>query len=241
MLHKLERSDSSHAILDQASRTIKARKIIALLKSEGIDLAKSTVLDIGTGAGIITQDISREAKATVGVDVTDERKVTDGFDFVLVENEQLPFENQYFDVVISNHIIEHVGDQELHIREMLRVVKDGGVIYLATPNKYWITDPHYKIPFVNWMSESMASVYISYFRKADWDIKPVSEPWITNRVAAQCRVRNLVPKLTKNPEAFSLDTGSVLHPLVKLLPLFVLHILAKLSPTIILALHKNKN
>jgi SAM-dependent methyltransferase len=47
----------------------------------------------------------------------------------------LPFPARSFDVVLSNHVIEHVLNQRLHLGEIRRVLADRGVCYLATPNR----------------------------------------------------------------------------------------------------------
>ena len=56
---------------------------------------------------------------------------------------ELPFDDARFDVVISNHVIEHVGDeaaQHAHLREIRRVMKADGSAYLAVPNRWMLTE-----------------------------------------------------------------------------------------------------
>jgi SAM-dependent methyltransferase len=92
------------------------------------------VLDIGCGNG----DISRHfavSNTVTGVDVSDRRRHRSGFDFVLVDSAVLPMRDASFDIVISNHVIEHIPDQPEHLAEIRRVLVPGGVAYLATPNR----------------------------------------------------------------------------------------------------------
>lgn len=44
----------------------------------------------------------------------------------------LPFDNDTFDVVIANHMLYHVPDPDLAIREMARVVAPGGTLLAST-------------------------------------------------------------------------------------------------------------
>jgi ubiquinone/menaquinone biosynthesis C-methylase UbiE len=54
------------------------------------------------------------------------------FDFEIVDAQQIPFEADTFDAVIANHMLYHVPDRARALAEMRRVLKPGGMIYLAT-------------------------------------------------------------------------------------------------------------
>ncbi|MEP2988392.1 MAG: class I SAM-dependent methyltransferase [Parasphingorhabdus sp.] len=114
----------------------KARSIHSILADyAGGAIRGRSVLDIGCGNGGIAEFFA-ENNEVAGVDVADQRKtVEDCFEFYLVEDETLPFADNEFDVVVSNHVIEHVSDQELHLKEIRRVLKSDGCAYFATPNK----------------------------------------------------------------------------------------------------------
>jgi ubiquinone/menaquinone biosynthesis C-methylase UbiE len=49
---------------------------------------------------------------------------------------QLPFPTGHFDLVISRYVVEHLEDPGQVFREFRRVLKPGGKVILATPNKY---------------------------------------------------------------------------------------------------------
>ncbi|MFQ5836130.1 MAG: class I SAM-dependent methyltransferase [bacterium] len=50
--------------------------------------------------------------------------------------QDLPFKSNCFDIVISQHVIEHLPQPEKFFGEVSRVLKKGGVFILMTPNKY---------------------------------------------------------------------------------------------------------
>ncbi len=47
---------------------------------------------------------------------------------------RLPFDDAHFDATVSIEVIEHVEDQFLFLRELVRVTKPGGTIVVTTPN-----------------------------------------------------------------------------------------------------------
>lgn len=49
---------------------------------------------------------------------------------------KLPFANESFDVVIANHVLEHVADDQAAMRELRRVTKSGGQAIFQTPIKW---------------------------------------------------------------------------------------------------------
>jgi len=89
------------------------------------------VLEVGTGSEVIANYLSQRvgpAGEVVAVDVLDQREILDGFRFVPVNDTELPSEAASFDVVISNHVMEHVGDRHAqlhHLQEIRRVLKEG--------------------------------------------------------------------------------------------------------------------
>ncbi len=48
-----------------------------------------------------------------------------------------PFEDQAFDVVISQEVIEHIEVQSRYVDECYRVLRKGGYLILTTPNNYY--------------------------------------------------------------------------------------------------------
>ncbi|MDH4232720.1 MAG: class I SAM-dependent methyltransferase [Nitrospirota bacterium] len=70
--------------------------------------------------------------------------------FVQYSGGKFPFENNEFDWVFSNAVIEHVGDDEAQLfflNEMLRVAKN---VYFTTPNKYFPVESHTNVFFLHW-------------------------------------------------------------------------------------------
>lgn len=49
-------------------------------------------------------------------------------------NERLPYKNDFFDVVIAYHVIEHLVNVRLFVAEIYRVLKKNGYVAIGTPN-----------------------------------------------------------------------------------------------------------
>lgn len=232
-----DRFHEPHAVLDEASRLRKAAKITKILGQE-IDLRHAKVLDIGTGTGHIAEYIAKHAGAVTSIDVLDQRKTKSGYDFRLVEDERLPFPNNSFDVVISNHVVEHVYDQQLHLSEISRVLKPGGIIYLATPNRLWITDPHFKVPFINWMPRAVATAYLKAILGKYWDVRPVTLHYLKKHIPLKHNIKSLAGELIKYPDKYNVDIFKELQPITKRLPRSMLGLADYMSPTLLVIITK---
>jgi SAM-dependent methyltransferase len=80
--------------------------------------------------------------------------------FAVGIGERLPFADRSFDLVTMNQVMEHVSDQAAVLREALRVLKDGGAIYVATPNYLRFYEPHYKIKWFPLLPKSLGRWYL---------------------------------------------------------------------------------
>jgi 2-polyprenyl-3-methyl-5-hydroxy-6-metoxy-1,4-benzoquinol methylase len=182
----------------------KSAKIVSIL-SEFKDMSQSKILDIGCGNGMITSNIGNFSKEIIGIDVKDRRIVKKGYKFKLIKDEMLPFENNSFDVVISNQVIEHVNNQDRHVEEIYRVLRNGGICYLATPNKHWPIEPHYYLPFLGILPNKLANIYLRIFINKDYDVKLLSYYNLTKKLSKYFTVDNFTFKVIKNPKKYNLE------------------------------------
>lgn len=166
-----------HAVLNLESRKLKALKIEKVLNLIQ-PLMPCRLLDIGTGSGGIAHYFASKKYIVDSVDVIDSRKVLDSYSFHLIESCSLPFDKETFDVVITNHVIEHVGEytnQLEHLKEIKRVLKPSGIGYLAVPNRWMLIEPHYKLIFLSWLPKQLRSPYLKFMNKGDfYDCEPLT-------------------------------------------------------------------
>lgn len=138
------------------------------------------MLEIGTGSGGIAHYFATHPSLTcdvISLDVVDQRQVTDGYKFMQIPDTNLPFEDARFDVVLTNHVIEHVGDQHAqlaHLREVHCVMRAGGVGYLAVPNRWMLVEPHYRLAFLSWWPQGWRSSYLRLMQRGRYyDCEPL--------------------------------------------------------------------
>jgi hypothetical protein len=56
---------------------------------------------------------------------------------------------------------------------MSRVLRHGGLIYLAVPNRWALREPHYRLWFLSWLPAPVRSVYVRLGRKGkEYDCHP---------------------------------------------------------------------
>lgn len=65
-------------------------------------------------------------------------------DWVAADAARLPFGDSSFDLVVSNHSLEHFPQPEVAVSEMGRVLKPGGALYIAVPDATTVTDRIYR-------------------------------------------------------------------------------------------------
>lgn len=138
-------------------------RILAHLQPE------SVVLDLGAGAGIVSQMNFRGLPAQMcGVDldprVVDNPMLDEGR---VASAAGIPYEDGRFDVVFSDNVLEHLEEPLQVFREVVRVLKPGGVFLFKTPNKY-----HY-MPVIARLTPHIFHQYINRLRgRAEVDTFP---------------------------------------------------------------------
>lgn len=96
----------------------------------------ATILDVGCGSGEYTSLFSRNENMVIGLDL--ENKIEEKYaKFLAIRGDatRLPFHNGSVDLVVSFDVIEHVEDDLGFLKEMRRVLKKGGRVFLSTPNR----------------------------------------------------------------------------------------------------------
>ena len=87
--------------------------------------------------------------------------------FVRADGRALPFPDAQFDVVHSNAVVEHVGDEAEQARfvgELVRVAKAG---FVTTPNRWFPIETHCGLPFLHWLPRRLAHALATWLKQPD--------------------------------------------------------------------------
>ena len=83
----------------------------------------------------------------------------------------MPFDNEYFDFIISSQVVEHLTDDEVYIyyAEEGRVLKDNGLAYHEVPHKFMPYESHSRLWFIHLLpyfcKPLLYSIFISIQKK----------------------------------------------------------------------------
>lgn len=97
---------------------------------------KLDILDVGSGDGIIGDQIFKMGHTVTSVDlptvVVQSHRIGSSY-AVAGDAEQLPFRSNSFDVVLASEIMEHLWNPHGLIDEAYRVLKENGYFIISTP------------------------------------------------------------------------------------------------------------
>lgn len=172
---QLAYSELKDQMTDESSRRRKAQKITAVLRHffGREDLEGLKVVDLGCSTGYIADELAELGAKVVGVDIDvpglaqAQQKFGERVTFLCSDGEKLPFPDGTVDLVIFNHIYEHVIDADKVMSEIQRILTPEGAVYLGLGNRLGIVEPHYKLPFLSYLPPAVADRYIRAFGRAD--------------------------------------------------------------------------
>jgi 2-polyprenyl-6-hydroxyphenyl methylase/3-demethylubiquinone-9 3-methyltransferase len=105
-------------------------------------LAGKTVLDMGCGAGLLTEPLARLGADVTGVDAAAEtiavartHAAASGLTIDYRQGDAAAVEGRRFDLVTCLEVIEHVADPAAFVAQLAGLVADGGLLILSTPGK----------------------------------------------------------------------------------------------------------
>ncbi len=138
---------------------------------------RGTVLDAGTGTGTLARALAAVGFRVCACDILPERfgPPGGGVQFQQVDlNAPLPYRDKTFDYVCCTEVIEHVQNPFALLREFWRVLKEGGFLFLSTPNilnlssrvRFLLEGAYefFKYPVVEWAETGTGDLHLHPLR-----------------------------------------------------------------------------
>ncbi len=192
---------------------LRSAKVLQALPRAGVAL-RGRVLDAGCGSGGTALSLAEEAGFAVGLDLEArfreagtrlmrERGVGN-CGFVQADGQTLPFRAATFDLVFSHSVIEHVRDAADYLRECLRVLRPGGVLYLSTAPYLSLAGAHLPrlllpVPIHILLGRRLAfRVFCWLARRAPWTLRERKEAntFVALAEAGQTKRDDLLQRVT---------------------------------------------
>ena len=99
--------------------------------------AGNKLLEIGVGSGSFLNTARKHGYEVMGVDLSASicRRVDKAYSIKMYQGSLLALEgNQLFDVIVINHVLEHVPQPIEFMDRLFRLLTPGGVVHIAVPN-----------------------------------------------------------------------------------------------------------
>ena len=119
-----------------------------VIKKLNIDPKGKSALEVGSGGGILTEEVAKMGFITTGIEPTEQSMLTatsharaSGLNIKYDKGfgEFLPYADNSFDFVFCCDVLEHVQDLPKVISEISRVLKPNGVFFYDTLNRTFIS------------------------------------------------------------------------------------------------------
>ena len=139
------------------------RQLTMILAATNLTTTSRVLVD-GCGIGMYIRALRQFTPHVFGLDIDPEWAAA-GYEYSplvhVAAAEYLPYSSDYFDMVLSHEVIEHVQDDALSVAEMVRVLKPGGRAVIFCPNRlypfethghYWRGEYHFgNTPLINYL------------------------------------------------------------------------------------------
>src|SRR6185369_2925154 len=126
-------------------RTYSSKKKLALIeKYAGSD---KTILDFGCGTGSFLNECKSNGWSVKGIEPNKQARELARKEYNLVINDESEIENinpKSFQIITLWHVLEHVHNLRQRIKDLSRLLKNDGKIFIALPNYTSYDATHYK-------------------------------------------------------------------------------------------------
>jgi len=141
------------------------QRLSRLERALGRSVADARLLNVGCGTGGFNELARAAGVDAWGVDASAEAAAIAAIRapgrILHAAAEALPFPAKSFDLVYCYSTLEHVADAGRAVREMVRVLRPDGALYIHTPNRWACFEGHYKVFWLPGLPRPLATAYLA--------------------------------------------------------------------------------
>ena len=131
----ISHTDSKRSLFEKAYHFVKGIALNNKLNLiNNCSSSKGNLLDIGAGTGDFLFTAKQNGWETIGVEPSEKAKGNAIGKGIKFSDSTQDLESHSFDVITMWHVLEHVPNLEIQIKELKRLVKPNGTIIIAVPN-----------------------------------------------------------------------------------------------------------
>lgn len=247
-VYQKDLSRQSPILLDSKYKQPKIDKMLAILVDAGVISAKkkgSVALDVGCSKGLFTSGFSGYFQSVIGIDIdtyalpmAQKENNLENVYYSYADSLDLPFRNNSIDLVLCNHVYEHVPIPEKLFSEIHRVLTPDGVCYLGAASRLTIIEPHYHLPFLSWLPKPFAHFYMRITGKGTHYYEMLRTYWGVRRLISKFKVKDYTLNVIKDPDKYRARDMIPRGGFLEKVPQIVWKSLYYLLPSYILILRK---
>ena len=188
------------ANLTMVDRGIADLREVEQLSAQRRPVNFNSVLEVGCGSGAFLVAASARFNQVAGIDqalrwliLAKKRLEEKQLDVPLVccYAEYLPFDENSFDLVVAEDVIEHLRQQEAFLVECHRVINRRGNLFLKAPNRFSITpEPHVRVWGVGFLPRKWMNSYVRLFSNLPYNDTKLLSFFETKRLLKRASFRD---------------------------------------------------
>lgn len=166
---------------DRAAASRSGSYLDAVEQHRGRPLGEADrVLEVGCGTAALAAAAAARTGSAIATDISMRWLVlakkrlaelgVEGVELVCCNAEDPPFSSGAFTLVVAGDVIEHVASQPAFAGGCARILEPGGLLFLATPNRYSLSlEPHVRLWGVGMLPRGLAKRYVKAVRHAPYE------------------------------------------------------------------------
>lgn len=240
-------SVSHKVVLEENDRLRVANQLLAILRvhTKKKNFRSFNILDIGCSSGVITNHIAKYSGMIVGLDV-DKKAIEKAqktyrrknLSFKVASGTFLSYKSRSFDIVICNQVYSYASNPKKMMREIYRVLKNGGLCLFTGDNLLYPIESLYRLPFIKWLPKNIQKLYLKATGHQNFYIGNYKTYWDLKKLCRDFQIHDYTLGVLINPGKYKFKKLIRYEKLLNIIPRPLLQVFKPFFPTFIFMLQK---